>query len=332
MKSIYLFLRHTIVVVFIVSFIQSVCLSQEDLICNCDTKSYIAVVAKETISHYLLQRNYEQVLNILNNEICLQLSNDGSLSFNDVMAAVYICLLLGNSDQAEDYMNYLCNEYNNSIRGLYYLKGIIECYNDNYGNAERSFTQEILNSLSFSTKIDDIEHDHITNDLVNEQVISFLLLCKAIQSKAYVLAVRGKRDEVFNELERLNRWREIVQGFYFATNAFSKEVPLSQFTDISPNEYILNKYVSSDVALFYRIREQNSSLLEQSLNENSKTVLTIPEVSWWCNIIDSSSEKELFNIFLENANPSSAVTSISFLFFRGGRFKILTTLDTKIIF
>ena len=31
-------------------------------------------------------------------------------------------------------------------------------------------------------------------------------------------------------------------------------------------------------------------------------------------------------------NPSSAVTSISFLFFRGGRFKILTTLDTKIIF
>ena len=31
-------------------------------------------------------------------------------------------------------------------------------------------------------------------------------------------------------------------------------------------------------------------------------------------------------------NPSSTVTSLLFLFFRGRRFKILTTLDTKIIF
>lgn len=283
---------------YVVSSSHTDCLSHEYVISNCDTNRYISIVVEKKINPYLLQQDYEKRFCIIYEDIHSQLSNDKSLSFSDVMAAVYICLQSGKSIQAEEYMNYLCDCYGNSIKGIYYIKGIIECYNDNYGNAEQSFTQEIANSISFLRS--EIEYGQITQDYISDQVVSYFLLCKATQSRACVFAVREKRDDVLKELEFLCVWRKLVQDFYFATEMFSKEIPLCQFTDITAEDYLLNQYISSDVALFYRIKNCNSSLPELSVNENLKVVLPIRGVSWWCNLIDNPDEKELFDIFIEN--------------------------------
>jgi hypothetical protein len=218
-----------------------------------DPKSF----ADEEIYQFLISKQYKETLTQLKK--CYDFEEYPSkIPFNVHLASVYLHLLQDQKREAEVQINRICYIYGNEIPGLFLFKGIIECYNDNYGCAEESFIKEIGYIWHEIIELDKTQnsYENFTQEYVTTYFSQHMILFNASKYLACIYAIRGKQKQALKTLEQLKNCRESMVDFYnicamknnieSMKNTLSKKVkvkiPLTYFTSTSCEEYILTKY------------------------------------------------------------------------------------------
>jgi tetratricopeptide (TPR) repeat protein len=144
---------------------------------------------EKAIRFQLIQKNYENVLKIIDEHLVLTDNKDPSHLFADSKLKAYCLVMLNKYDEAEEYLSEVCQKFPD-ITGLNIYKAYIECANDNYGKATLSLTKEIENCLLPSTENQEEKYK-----------ISFW----AYNMRACVYACRGFKEKAQNDLYALEK-------------------------------------------------------------------------------------------------------------------------------
>ena len=221
-------------------------------ICNISVFSQSGTTnqAEETLDELLLDQKYETALEMVTEKLLVSENYDPSSAqiLEDFNTAIYLFVVLKKTDEGEYLAEKMRLQYESHFPGINYLKGIMECHNDNYGNAEKSFVREIN---MCRVHVENLQSKESAS--VDEYAIAFQNIYVALQKKVLVTALRGKKEELQDDLRNLEAIRYTCEKIF--TESTNLEMP-DYIAAKSPGIIILEKFsktVDDPDVVFYRV-------------------------------------------------------------------------------
>ncbi|MCL2119903.1 MAG: hypothetical protein FWH27_15910 [Planctomycetaceae bacterium] len=267
-------LRHRNAKVFL---LVSVCY----FICNMPTFFQFStyLLAEETLDELLLAQKYETALEFVTEKLLIPENYDDSSSeiLKDFNTAVYLYVILKKTDEGEHFAEKMRLQYDSHYQGINFIKGVMECYNDNYGNAEKSFVREINVCLQH------IEFLETKNDAsIDDYILSFKNGYLAMQMKACVTAVRGEKQVLHDDLKRLESIRFTCKGLYlYSTNPEIPQYIETKQPGINALE-VFSRTINEPDIVFYRTK---GSLPPPTKSSDSNVIIISTELAWGSNCL-----------------------------------------------
>ena len=168
-------------------------------------QSYLDML-DERMKQYLKDIDYESVIQTLPDDLLLDILDDTKDDTRLLsLIKTYCFIMLGRHNEAGELMEKLVLHHND-IATLFIIKGLVDCHNDNYGNATISFTKAIELSESVQMKF------------------------SCYMQRASIYAMRRMHKEAENDLALMQEMRQ----------QFPRIIPPGK----SPAEFIIGEYLA----------------------------------------------------------------------------------------
>jgi len=189
-------------------------------------QKYIDELVKQ-IRQSLDVHDFESVIRLLPDNLLLEIINETNEEANLCVPKVYCLIMLGRKNEACELMEKLVTHHNN-LALLFHIKGLVDCFNDNFGDATISFSNAIK---------------------INE---STEMTYACYMQRVSVYAMRQLRKEVAEDLLVIQKMKQQFPG---------------KFSQDTPTEFLIREYLAEPQGkIFYRREVWPSNAKNPSLN------------------------------------------------------------------